>query len=126
MVCYLTSEITLETLKILRGASAHDLGVGDLENKPVFLNLKWLRTFSRVSFHSKTYQNNLIVCRRCASLFPDFYIQICLFTSAESVQNNNFLVSNGLFICLFKIFSQKWHDLSTANNEGNIYCVAFD
>ncbi len=37
------------------------------------------------------------------------------------VKNNNFPVKNGLFICEFKIRGPKWRNVSTANNEGNLY-----
>jgi len=51
-----------------------------------------------------------------------FYLRICLFTLWKVVQNNNFLVKNGLFICEFRIRSPKWRIVSTANFEGNLYC----
>jgi hypothetical protein len=50
-----------------------------------------------------------------------FYLQIRLFISTKRVQNNNFPVKNGLFICEFEISGPKWRSLSTANNEGNLY-----
>ncbi len=50
-----------------------------------------------------------------------FYLRIRLFTSTKRVQNNNFPVKIGLFICEFKICGPKWRSLSTANNEGNLY-----
>ncbi len=37
------------------------------------------------------------------------------------VQNDNFPVENGLFICEFKISGPKWRNVSTANNDGNLY-----
>jgi len=36
-------------------------------------------------------------------------------------QHDNFLVKNGLFICKFRIRGPKWWNISTANNEGNLY-----
>jgi hypothetical protein len=50
-----------------------------------------------------------------------FYLRIRLFTSTKRVQNNNFPVKIGLFICEFKIRGPNWRSLSTANNEGNLY-----
>ena len=49
-----------------------------------------------------------------------FYLQICLFTLVKLVQNDNFLVKNGLFICKFSIRGPKWRNVSTANYEGNL------
>jgi len=37
------------------------------------------------------------------------------------VKNDNFLVKNGLFICEFRIRGPKWRNVSTVNNEGNLY-----
>ncbi len=44
-----------------------------------------------------------------------FYLQIRLFTLSKVVQNNNFLVKNGLFIREFRIHGPKWRNVSTAN-----------
>ena len=52
-----------------------------------------------------------------------FYLQIRSFTFAKLVKNAYFLVKNGLFICEFSIRGPKWRDASTANNEGNLYCL---
>ena len=48
---------------------------------------------------------------------------ICEFANSQfkMVKNGNFLVKNGLFISEFKIRGPKWRDVSTANNEGNLY-----
>ncbi len=40
------------------------------------------------------------------------------------VQNDNFPVKKGLFICKFKIRGPNWQNVSTANNEGNLYLEA--
>ena len=37
------------------------------------------------------------------------------------VKNDNFLVKYGLFICELRIRGPKWRNVSTANNEGNLY-----
>ncbi len=50
-----------------------------------------------------------------------FYLRIRLIAWTKRVQNKNFLVKNGLFICEFKICGPKCRSLSTANNEGNLY-----
>ncbi len=33
-----------------------------------------------------------------------------------------FCSQNGLYICEFKIHGPNWQNVSTANNEGNLYC----
>jgi len=50
-----------------------------------------------------------------------FYLRIRLFTLGKVVQNNNFLVKNGLFICEFSIHGPKWRNVSTTNFEENLY-----
>ncbi len=50
-----------------------------------------------------------------------FYLRFCLFTLEKMVQNDNFPVKNGLFICKFKIRGPKWRNVSTTNNKGNLY-----
>jgi hypothetical protein len=55
--------------------------------------------------------------------FRTFYLQICLFTLTKMAQNDNFPVKNDLFICEFNIRGPKWRNVSTANNEGNLYSL---
>ncbi len=62
----------------------------------------------------KVTQKNFQYSR--SSLFGDFFI--CEFMH---IGKNYFLVKNGLFICEFKIISQKLQNISTANIEGNLY-----
>jgi len=49
------------------------------------------------------------------------YSRTRLFTFTKLVKNDNFLVKNGLFICEFRIRGPNWWNVSTANNEGNLY-----
>ncbi len=60
---------------------------------------------------------------RRPSLFAIFFI--CEFAYShwkKMAQNDNFPVKNGLLICEFKIRGgPMWRNLSTANNEGNLY-----
>jgi hypothetical protein len=56
------------------------------------------------------------------SLFADFYLQTRLLISVKMVLYDNFLVKKELFICEFKIRGPNLHTVSTANNEGNLYC----
>ena len=51
------------------------------------------------------------------------YLQIHLFTLANLIKNANCLVKNGLFICKFNIRGPNWWNVSTANNEVNLYPV---
>ncbi len=59
------------------------------------------------------------------SLFADFLSANSLIHIGKMVQKDNFLVKNGLFICEFKIRGLKWRNISTANNEGNLYFWAY-
>ena len=50
-----------------------------------------------------------------------FYLRVHLPTFAKLVKNAYFLVK--IFICKFSICGPKWRNLSTANNEGNLYSI---
>ncbi len=50
-----------------------------------------------------------------------FYLRIRSFTLTKIAKKDNFQVKNGLFICEFKIHGPKWRNVSTSNNEGNLY-----
>ncbi len=91
----------------------------------------------RATFQSKKPKLKLKFCPLRAVCYPfqkystggprysrSFYLRIRLFTLDKMVQNDNFLVKNGLFICEFKIRGLKWRNVSTANNEGNLYCFS--
>ncbi len=70
----------------------------------------------------KNHQNPKAL-HRWASLFVDFLSANSLIHIIKNGQNNYFSVKNGLFICEFKILGQKWWNVSTANNEGNLYLI---
>ncbi len=53
---------------------------------------------------------------RRPSLFAIFLSANSLIHIGKLVQNDNFPVKNGLFICDFKIRGPKWRNVSTANN----------
>ena len=57
-------------------------------------------------------------------LFADFLSSNSLVHISKLVQNGNFLVKNGLFICEWKIQGPNWQIVSTANYEGNLYMFA--
>ncbi len=55
------------------------------------------------------------------SISPTFYEQLLHITVTKLVKNYNFLVKKGFFICKFGIWGPKWRNVSTSNNEGNLY-----
>ncbi len=58
-------------------------------------------------------------------LFVDFLSANSLIHIGKTVQNDSFPVKNGLFIFKFKIRGPKWRNVSTANNEVNLYYESF-
>ena len=68
----------------------------------------------------------LRIMYRRPSLFADFLSANSLIHISKLVKNGNFLVKNGLFICKFKICGPKWRDVSTTNNEGNLYYTTIE
>ena len=55
------------------------------------------------------------------SLFADFLSANSLIHISKLVKYDKFLVKNGLCICKFRIRGPKWRNVSTANNERNMY-----
>jgi len=54
-----------------------------------------------------------------------YYLRIRLITLTKLVKNDIFLVKNGLFIFEFRIRSPKWRNVSSANNERNLYFYTY-
>jgi hypothetical protein len=78
----------------------------------------WSKTLGRIDF----------IWNRVSTGGPrysrTFYLRIRVFTFEKLVQIDTFQVKNGLFIYEFKIRGPKWWNVTTANNEGNLYiCI---
>ena len=79
------------------------------------INFGWIKLENKTTFGFR-----LMVYKR-PLLFADFLSVNSLIHISKLVQNDNLLFKNGFFIYEFRIRGSKWRNISTANNEGNLY-----
>ena len=89
-------------------------------------NFKTISKFSSTTLAETPFLTNVALKKyfskyRRPSLFADFLFANYLIHISNLVKNDSFLVKNRLFSSKFKICGPKCWNVSTANNEGNLY-----